>query len=157
MPRPCLGTAVLLALAPMVEAGQSPQGCAQLRNRDARLDCYDAVFGKPVDEVSPAIAASPTASTTGNFGLTQQQIDRSTAEVGAGNPESISTTVASLARGRDGKFTVTLANGQAWVQSEIDSRARMAVGDAVTIRRAALGSYLLVTTGGIATRVKRVD
>ena len=51
---------------------------------------------------------------------------------------------------------VTLDNAQVWAQSEINSQADVEIGDSVTVRRGALGSYLLVTKAGIGTRVKRV-
>jgi hypothetical protein len=53
-------------------------------------------------------------------------------------------------------MVVTLADGQVWAQLDPDTRAKLKVGDTVTIRRAALGSYLLVTPSGMATRVKRL-
>jgi hypothetical protein len=51
---------------------------------------------------------------------------------------------------------VTLDNAQVWAQSEFNSQADVEIGDSVTVRRAAFGSYLLVTKAGIGTRVKRV-
>ena len=55
------------------------------------------------------------------------------------------------------QFIVTLDNGHVWVQSETNSRARLAVGDTVTIKKGALASYLLITPSKVATRVKRVQ
>jgi hypothetical protein len=71
-------------------------------------------------------------------------------------PESITGTVASVGRRPAGELIVTLESGQVWTQLQVDARARIAVGDTVTIKRAALGSYLLVTAGRYATRVRRV-
>ena len=71
-------------------------------------------------------------------------------------PTSVTAAITSLARRRDGKFVVTLDNAQVWSQSEFNSQADVQVGDAITVRRGALGSYLLVTKAGIGTRVKRV-
>ena len=51
---------------------------------------------------------------------------------------------------------MTLENGQVWTQVMVDQRARVAVGDTVIIKKAALGSHLLVTQGRYATRVQRV-
>ena len=56
----------------------------------------------------------------------------------------------------DGKFVATLANGQMWAQTELNSRIEVRVGDTVRIRRGALGSYLLSNDAGMATRVRRV-
>ena len=71
-------------------------------------------------------------------------------------PESITGTVAAVGRRPAGELTVTLENGQVWTQVMVDQRARVAVGDTVTIKKAALGSHLLVTQGRYATRVRRV-
>jgi hypothetical protein len=71
-------------------------------------------------------------------------------------PDSVTAAIKSLDRRRDGKFVVTLDNTQVWAQSEFNSQADVQVGDAITVRRGALGSYLLVTKAGIGTRVKRV-
>jgi len=43
-----------------------------------------------------------------------------------------------------------------WSQSEFNSQADVDIGDTITVRRGALGSYLLVTKAGIGTRVRRV-
>jgi hypothetical protein len=43
-----------------------------------------------------------------------------------------------------------------WSQTEFNSQADVQVGDAITVRRGALGSYLLVTKAGVGTRVRRV-
>lgn len=73
-------------------------------------------------------------------------------------PKNISSLQASITavERRRGLFVVTLSNGQAWAQTELDSRAEVRIGDTVTVRRAALGSYLLDTQAGIAARVKRL-
>jgi len=49
---------------------------------------------------------------------------------------------------------VKLENGQTWVQQEADSSLRIKPGDAVLIKRAALGSYKLIS-GYNAIRVQR--
>ena len=56
---------------------------------------------------------------------------------------------------RDGMFQVTLDNEQIWTQTELNSRIDLRVGATVTIRRGALGSYLLSNSAGISTRVRR--
>ncbi len=71
-------------------------------------------------------------------------------------PESITGTVAAVGRRPDGELSVTLENGQVWTQVTVDQRARVTAGDTVTIKKAALGSHLLVTQGRYATRVRRV-
>jgi hypothetical protein len=151
--------APLCALSPVVRAAGSTHACARLQERTERLDCYDAAFGKPAVEgtTTPASVQAAPVTSQQSFGLTQQQIDRNSSEGGAAKLDSVTSVVVALKRGHDGQFTVTLENGQVWAQTEVDSRATLVVGDPVTIRHAAMGSFLLVTKRGIATRVKRLD
>jgi hypothetical protein len=134
--------AIILAASAAVQAAEPAQHpCAQVRDDTDRLACYDSAFGKPA---KPAPAAE-------QFGRPAKP-----APAAAAAPASVTAAVTALDRLRDGKFVVTLDNSQVWSQSEINSQALVAIGDTVTVRRAALGSYLLVTKAGIATRVKRV-
>lgn len=54
------------------------------------------------------------------------------------------------------ELVVTLANGQVWAQKAADSRFDLEVGDAVIVKSAALGSFLMVAPGGSSTRVSRI-
>jgi hypothetical protein len=108
----------------------------------SRLACYDRSFGSPH-------APSNGAGADGNAGADDRQ-------AGAKKNFSFTATVTAVEKRRDGKFVATFDNGQVWEQSELNSRADVRVGDAVTVRRAALGSYLLSTREGIGTRVKRL-
>jgi hypothetical protein len=110
-------------------------------------------------EVSPAAAAASQAAATpqDDFGLTEAAKRAREPEASREKlPESISGTVAKVARRPAGELVVTLGNGQVWTQLQVDPRARVAAGDIVTIKKAALGSYLLVTANRYATRVRRV-
>lgn len=131
--------------------------CALVRDRNERLDCYDAAFGKPAGEADARLEPAAPATAEANFGLTLEQIDRRAPGGGVAKSDRITSAVVALKRDRDGRFTVTLESGQVWVQSEIQSGATLAIGDPVAIRRAAMGSYLLVTPRGVATRVRRLD
>ena len=146
-----LAMAVVLIACPttLFAAEDAKHPCTHVRDSADRLACYDQAFGKPTDSV----AAAPAEQ----FGFKEKEIKRQTeqpAEPAA--PASVTAAITSLTRQRDGKFVVTLDNAQVWSQSELNSQADVRVGDAVTVRRGALGSYLLVTKAGIATRVKRV-
>lgn len=155
-------------------ADDLPQQCAAIGNDAERLACYDRIFRAPAATAaaSPAIgAAVPTAvappATTAaapaaaalsdDFGLTEAaKRAREPEESRQQRPESISGAVARVARQPAGELVVTLENGQVWTQLQVDPRARVAVGDTVTIKTAALGSFLLVTANRYATRVRRV-
>jgi hypothetical protein len=142
-------------LAPQAVRADEPRRCAALDDDRARLACYDSIFGRP------AVAAAPAAATAtdpeADFGLTEAaKRAREPEESRERFPESISGTVAKVARQPAGELVLTLENGQVWTQVQVDARARVAVGDTVTIKKAALGSHLLVTEDRYATRVRRV-
>lgn len=133
--------ALMAATADLRAAEPAQHPCAQVRDDTERLACYDSEFGKPAKSTSPGK----------QFGRPAKPAPAAAAE-----PASVTASVTALDRLRDGKFVVTLDNSQVWSQSEINSQAFVEVGDTVTVRRGVLGSYLLVTKSGIATRVKRV-
>jgi hypothetical protein len=123
--------------------------CAEVRDDAQRLACYDQAFGKH--------ANPDAAKPEGQFGFTEQEVARNTGQSAEpATPTSVTATVKSLDHRRDGKFVVTLDNAQVWSQSEFNSQADVEIGDTITVRRGALGSYLLVTKAGIGTRVRRV-
>ena len=160
------------ALAAQAASSDAPQRCAEIGDDFARLACYDAIFRKPVASAAstavPAAAAAPAAATgtaaasaatnpEADFGLTEAaKRARDPQKAQQEMPESITGAVAAVGRRPAGELTVTLENGQVWTQVMVDQRARVAVGDTVIIKKAALGSHLLVTQGRYATRVQRV-
>jgi len=141
-----VGVAIIVCPATSFAADDAGHPCARVRDDKDRLACYDQAFGKPADSVTAAPAAK--------FGLPEKEVPRKSGENAA--PTSVVAAITSLSRQRDGKFVVTLDNAQVWSQTEINSQADVQVGDAVTVRRGALSSYLLVTKAGIATRVRRL-
>ena len=144
-----IGIALIGISEILFAADTATHPCARIRDDAERLACYDHAFGKSATPV----AAAPK----GQFGFTEQEVARSKGETAEPTtPASVMATVTSLDRRRDGKFVVTLDNAQVWSQSEFNSQADVEIGDTITVRRGALGSYLLVTKAGIGTRVRRV-
>lgn len=139
-----------LAGSQALRANPPDLNCGTLVEDAARLACYDRRFST---KAAPLPAPPPLIG----FGLTaeQQQI---AARVDYPTPEinQISVRVATMKKRPTGEMLITLENGQVWGQSETYRRARVKAGDTVIIRRAALGSFLLVTEDGIGTRVKRL-
>jgi hypothetical protein len=175
--------ALLSSSAPLSATGaEAGHPCAAEVSDAARLACYDAAFGRPeapagtrggspvvaaapamavtqpVPSSAPASAAALDANPAADFGLSQQAIRaRDPEQAEKNDPEQITGTVAMVAYRPRGEMVVTLDNGQVWVQSQIDRKARLNDGDTVTIKKGALASYLLVTPSKVATRVKRVQ
>lgn len=162
------------------EATAAP-ACASIGDDRERLACYDALFGSPLPAVSrpaepglsphtavtkhdpvvapvppPEPAAPAAAATEGDFGLTPAQRERQMKEV-ATPVDRIRSRVIVVRNLAWGRFQLDLENGQRWQQVESTPRQQFFVGDEITIRAAALNSYLATgpNTGG-AIRVRRV-
>jgi len=104
---------------------------------------------------APAAAIQPTPAAHAinpddpvNFGLTRQQL-----KVIPGGPESIKSVVSQMTQDRLNNVIVLLDNGQTWTFVEQEPRLRP--GDSVTIKRAALGSFLMLTPSRHSYRVER--
>lgn len=155
--------------------------CAVIPAPDSRLACYDALAHRPTDKMpsaaakgtptpapapapvpaSAAAAAAPAAAAAQapvsaaaiaadpkNFGLTAAQQH----PVDAG-PKAIAAHIAVVSSDRLGHTTVVLDSGQTW--TVLDDDGRISAGDAVRIKRAALGSYLMFTPSNHSYSVRR--
>ena len=84
---------------------------------------------------------------------------RTTEEIRRESPvphlQIVPATVVKLAMRTNGWWIVTLDNGQTWSQIENRPIATVAVGDDVTLRHSRAGSYVLTTSKGIETIVRR--
>jgi hypothetical protein len=167
---------LLVSAAAQAASSDAVQRCAGIADDRARLACYDSLFGRPaapepavassVAEAPAAGAAAATAAVApaaapsnpaADFGLSEAaKRAREPEQSREQFPDSVTGTIAKIGRKPAGEFVVTLENGQVWTQLQVDVRARVAVGDTVTIKKAALGSYMLVTASRYATRVRRV-
>ena len=151
-------------------AAPTADQCAKLADDAARLSCYDAIFRTPAGApVSPAAAATAATAAVASapaparpvdpeaeFGLTPAQQRKLQPENAPPlPPETLTAKVAAVGRKPMGELVVTLENKQVWVQIDVDNKARVKAGDTVTIKRGTLGSYLLVSPNGVATRVRR--
>ena len=70
-------------------------------------------------------------------------------------PQPLSSTVSAVSQRADGRKVVTLANGQVWVQGEAWTAMPVSVGDTISIKPGALGSFKLYAPSGIAIWVTR--
>jgi hypothetical protein len=69
-------------------------------------------------------------------------------------PASIKAIVSQITEDRLSHVYLVLDNGQTWEFTEGDPRVRP--GDTVTIKRAALGSFLMLTPSRHSYRVERL-
>jgi hypothetical protein len=154
--------------------------CAGIGEDSARLACYDRTFGrgpapapmsapasaKPVTAVPVAAAAGTAAAVPAVDAAEKAQREFGLSETGKRalddnrsipqEPESITARVKSASRRPTGEQVFVLENGQVWVETSTFTAARVQPGDEVTVRKGALGSFLLVTPKRVATHVRRL-
>ena len=127
--------------------------CAAIVAAEERLACYDTLAKPKLPDVqtSPGDAVRPKSSATDtqSFGLSPRQLP-ATPE----SPKLIKALVTRVTVDRAGNVLMSLDNGQSWTFNDQDALFRP--GDSVTIRRAALGSFLL-TAGRRSYRARRVQ
>jgi hypothetical protein len=100
-------------------------------------------------------AASPAASVDDpqNFGFTRAQVQAHSQSPPPPGLQSIQVHLANVLTDRQGNGYVLLDNGQIWTYQGDDGRMRP--GEPVTIKRASLGSYIMVTQSKRSYHVTR--
>lgn len=180
-----LVSGVIAALCGMqVPAAAPSHQCAQLWDDVLRLGCYDTAFGKPRPPAAEAVPSTAPVAAVGAVSAPANQAPVAAspppavvapaviapALVPAPVPVSppapspapqqkagpVVSTVTALGKALDGRFRITLENGETWQQLELDTAVIVKVGDRVTLRPAAMGSRQLVTPNGMVTRVTRL-
>jgi hypothetical protein len=99
--------------------------------------------------------AGPAFAQTTDGGLTGKTREEMRRESPVPHQQVVAARVVRLATRTNGWWMVTLDNGQIWSQIEKRPKATVAIGDDVTLRHSRTGSYVLTTTEGIETRVRR--
>jgi hypothetical protein len=102
-------------------------------------------------------AVDPAVKAREEFGLNQTHKRAIAASEGTPAPDSITKTVASVTRTPAGESVVHLDGGQVWMEVAAYTGVSIKPGDVVTIRKASLGSFMLVTPRHAATRVRRLE
>ena len=157
---------IILSLAASCVTGAEPDKathpCAVIEDAGERLGCYDEAFPRPADaparKQEPAAVPATDPARFEEFGLSEAQLrDRQPDSARANRVERIEATVVGLGHRATGERIIRLDNGQLWVQTEVTVRGPLAEGDEVVIRRAALGTFMLVTPGRVALRVRRLE
>ncbi len=169
------------AATPAVDPGALAH-CAGITAADERLACYDSLSRpKPEPAAPPGAAATQTpaaakaatgaapapapktAVTAPGAGAAGAMAAPAEKAFGLGNhpppvaegPDHIQAKVTGLNTDRLGNVRVLLDNGQVWTFTASDALLR--VGDAVTIKRGALGSFLLTTPSHHTYRTVRMQ
>ena len=168
---------VLQLAAPVSASGSSVASdlarCAAITGADQRLACYDTLARRtlPPPPAAAAAAASPARSASGaaavapaaaavaaqapatpapqNFGLTSHE------QSAPSPPQDMQALVTRVTTDHQYNVLVTLDNSQIWTFNESDPALH--TGDKVSIKRAALGSYLMITANHHSYHVRRVQ
>jgi hypothetical protein len=140
-----LGAAPLAALSadrPEAALWQELRGCAAISAADARLACYDSVAQR---HATPEKAAQQAKQ---EFGLP------ATDRVASLAIETIEAKVVGIGRSAAARPALALDNGQVW---EVDApEAPVELQQTVSIKRAAMSSFLLTTPRKRSYRARRI-
>jgi hypothetical protein len=144
--------------------------CAEMQDSSARLACFDRevaplvksrqeqtpVVRAPEVKTRPEPATQPEATT--EFGA--EQLDAKQRTPASAEAQTLHAHIAELKTAASGRFLVVLDNGQVWRHEDAYMGNYLKQGEAITISKAAMGSYRLTRDAGQAKnwiRVTRVQ
>lgn len=149
--------------APTPQALTDVYSCAQIQDDAQRLQCYDGAVGRlrqaeTQGQVVAVDRAQAQEIERDSFGFHLPSLSRLLPNLEGGDDviDNIEMTVARVRVSPTGYHTFEMENGQTWTQVEPENARNVRAGDVVTIRRAALGSFRLISSrGGAGHRVRR--
>jgi len=165
-----LVTSALAALAmtavqdpppPDPEQLRSLLACRAMTEATARLACFDAAAGALETahrdgSIVVIDRAEVERARRDAFGLDLPALPRLFGRSAGPELVDIETTLVSASRNPRDQWTFRLADGTTWMQTDSDPvQFRNRPDQAVRIRRAALGSFLMNVGGSRAIRVRR--
>jgi len=139
------------------DAAAQSHKCATVVDPTERLECYDEAF-PPAEGVRTASIdrEARRLEALRDFGLSKvQKAERDPEQYDVG-PEKIEAAVTKVSYRSTGERVVSLDNGQIWVITEVTDKGWFKAGDRITVRTAALGTFML-DTGRILLRARRIQ
>ncbi len=138
-------------------------GCLDVADDAQRLACSDGAIARlrRAENEGHIVAFNRQQVTTierESFGFTLPNLGAMIWGRGEGGREQVEDIELEVARveERTGRLSYVMSNGQTWVQVEALQTRNVRAGDTVTVRRGALGTFLLISErGGQAQRVRR--
>ena len=160
-------SAALMAQGAGPVAASALETCAAIASPASRLACYDQLAGRPATAAvrrrsTRLHAATAAAAAVAGLRLRLRRrpsnpldsMPPSTPLRRAGSVADRAKVARGPAERKRSRHDWSLEGGQVWELEEPD--ALLASGDAITIRRAALGSFLMNTAQGRTHRVHRL-
>jgi hypothetical protein len=148
--------------APTPEALANAYRCAEVQDNVARLACYDEAVGRlrQAETQGQIVALDRERVATlrrESFGFSLPNFARMMPSFGGGEEtlERVEMRVERIIARAYGRHSFVMSNGQTWTQVEPQSASNVRVGDAVAIRQAAMGSFMLSPEHGAGHRVRR--
>ncbi len=136
--------------------------CRTIAGDAERLKCFDAAAGAlngaiAARQVVVVDRAKVEAERRARFGERRRVAELPTLQDADGNRlDTLTGTLAQAARTGDGNWSFTLADGSRWLQTDGQAFAvAPRAGEAVVVKRAALGSYKLTVGRQPGVRVRR--
>jgi hypothetical protein len=174
--RTFLVTAVAFAALTSIAHAQTPSPtpqaltdvytCVQVQDDTQRLQCYDGAVGRlrqaeTQGQVVAVDRAQAQEIERDAFGFQLPSLSRLLPNLEGGGDEGIDNVEMTVTRVRvspTGYHTFEMENGQVWTQVEPENARNVRAGDVVSIRRASLGSFRLISSrGGAGHRVRRAS
>lgn len=139
--------------------------CAQIADSAARLSCYDQAVGKlksaeTAGDVAVVDRQGVRELEADSFGFRLPSFARLLGAKTGAETASVDEVKAALAAVRlnaEAQGVFVLDNGQTWRQIDTTRLTGMKSGQTVTIKRASLGSFMLLRANGAGIRVRRVE
>ena len=165
----CLFAAALPALAQTEPSPRTPEtlgavySCTEIQNDAERLRCFDDAVrhlrqAQTQGQVVAVDREQARSVAQESFGFNLPSLSRLLPNLQGSEEriENVQATVTRIRTSPDGYSTFEMEGGQVWTQVEPQSARNVRVGDIVTIERAALGSFRLISPrGGRGHRVRR--
>ena len=132
--------------------------CSAIHSEAQRLTCYDEIARAAAVGQTGLTARSSSPPPRGGSAAIEDANTFGLRQAPPALPEAPSQLVAKIKRidtDARGSIYVALDNDQTWLLNETD--ALLTKGDAVVIRRAALGSFIMTTPTRRVYRVRRTS
>lgn len=137
--------------------------CRQVAEASDRLACFDRTVGAMVaatesGEVRIVDREAVRETRRSLFGFTMPKGGVFGGDEDADDASMLESTITDVRRLRGDTYVITISEGSKWQMSNVPMRLRPPrAGDAVTLKRAALGSYFIRIAGQTGVKGRRIE